>query len=110
MSDEPIEFRWRMSDSAVALAAAARMRAWAEENPQADTQGLMDDEWAALASAAVEDSFTAAQHFEAVRVLRRQLNAVLWMYRKTTGFDPGVKEYMEAFTALEARAADGDNA
>jgi hypothetical protein len=29
------------------------MRAWAEENPQADTQGLMDDEWEALARAAL---------------------------------------------------------
>lgn len=34
-------------------ATVKRMRAWAEANPWADTQGLMDDEWEALARSAL---------------------------------------------------------
>jgi hypothetical protein len=34
--------------------AVSRMRAWAAEHPEADTQGLMDDEWEALARAALD--------------------------------------------------------
>lgn len=33
--------------------AAERMRAWAEQHPEADTQGLMPDEWTNLALAAL---------------------------------------------------------
>lgn len=34
--------------------AAARMRQWASEHGEADTQGLMDEEWLALARAALQ--------------------------------------------------------
>jgi hypothetical protein len=36
-------------------AAVERMRAWAEENPSCDTQGLTDDEWEAMAIAAIAE-------------------------------------------------------
>lgn len=53
----PGVLKWREHDrerrEAAVWAAAARMKAWASEHGEADTNGLQPDEWVALARAAL---------------------------------------------------------